>query len=288
MVTILDHKMPFKPNNAAHILQYGCNAGAGAYSNSRHTISYPKLIPLRTQNHTISYPSPSNAFRDSVMDTTPDMSTIHHEITVMTPPRAFRLDETYTMNVTPIPHNTSDVRRDISIALTPPRLDDSMDITPPNSPDVTVPELSFNVTARDIEMPEQHEKVSLLDEPPALIDPGDDVRDVHITYEVVEGGTIRGKPMLVESSGYTYTIKRIRGPTTEWWCTIRGKALRCHATVRQRGDAFTKGRHDHIHPADPGALKTTKVKVSGGTRYIQICGHNSTRHSQRRSTACRS
>ena len=47
MVTILDHKMPFKPNNAAHILQYGCNAGAGAYSNSRHTISYPKLIPLR-------------------------------------------------------------------------------------------------------------------------------------------------------------------------------------------------------------------------------------------------
>ena len=60
MVTILDHKMPFKPTNAAHILQYGCNAGTGAYSNSRHTISYPKLIPLRTQNHTISYPSPSN------------------------------------------------------------------------------------------------------------------------------------------------------------------------------------------------------------------------------------
>ena len=159
--------------------------------------------------------------------------------------------------------------RDISIALTPPRLDDSMDITPPNSPDVTVPELSFNVTARDIEMPEQHEEVSLLDEPPALIDPGDDVRDVHITYEVVEGGTIRGKPMLVESSGYTYTIKRIRGPTTEWWCTIRGKALRCHATVRQRGDAFTKGRHDHIHPADPGALKTTKVKVSVKSQAAQ-------------------
>ena len=63
MVTILDHKfdkMPFKPNNAAHIVQFGCNAGAGAYSNSRHTISYPKLLPLRTQNHTISYPSPSN------------------------------------------------------------------------------------------------------------------------------------------------------------------------------------------------------------------------------------
>ena len=58
MVTILDHKMPFKPTNAAHILQYGCNAGVGAYSNSRHTISYPKLIPLRTQG--ISYPSPSN------------------------------------------------------------------------------------------------------------------------------------------------------------------------------------------------------------------------------------
>ena len=50
MVTILDHKMPFKPTNTAHILQYGCNAGTGAYSNSRHTISYPKLIPLRTQD----------------------------------------------------------------------------------------------------------------------------------------------------------------------------------------------------------------------------------------------
>ena len=60
MVTILDHNMPFKPTNATHILQYECNAGAGAYSNSRHIISYPKLIPLRTQNHTISYPSPSN------------------------------------------------------------------------------------------------------------------------------------------------------------------------------------------------------------------------------------
>ena len=73
MVTILlDHKMPFKPNNAAHILQYGCNAGAGAYS----LIPTPG-IPFRTisKTHTTSYPKPyhfvpkSQQFRNHILHT---------------------------------------------------------------------------------------------------------------------------------------------------------------------------------------------------------------------------
>ena len=61
MVTILDHKMPFKPTNAAHILQYGCNAGAVLIPTPSIPFRTQKLIPLpSTQYHTISYPSPSN------------------------------------------------------------------------------------------------------------------------------------------------------------------------------------------------------------------------------------
>ena len=60
MVTILDHKMPFKPNNAAHILQYGCNAGAWLIptpgipfrtQNSYHFV--PKTIPIESVSECI-------------------------------------------------------------------------------------------------------------------------------------------------------------------------------------------------------------------------------------------
>ena len=60
MVTILDHQMPVKPIHTAHILQYGCNVGAGTYSNVQAYHFVPKLVPLCTQDHTISEPSPSN------------------------------------------------------------------------------------------------------------------------------------------------------------------------------------------------------------------------------------
>ena len=54
----LYHQMPVKPINTYTAIKYGCNAGAGAYSNSiLYPNSYhfePKTMPFRTQVQSIS------------------------------------------------------------------------------------------------------------------------------------------------------------------------------------------------------------------------------------------
>ena len=81
-----------------------------------------------------------------------------------------------------------------------------------------------------------------------------------VTYEIVENSSKRGRPKLIESQGYSYTLQRRRGLVTEWQCSIRPKVNPCRATVRQRGDQFQCGNHVHNHQAQVGALTAAKIK----------------------------
>ncbi|XP_068219805.1 uncharacterized protein [Palaemon carinicauda] len=73
-----------------------------------------------------------------------------------------------------------------------------------------------------------------------------------VSYQVVDGGTQRSKRMLIDSNGYTYTVKRHKGNHTYWCCALRTKYKRCRATVSQTGDDFKVGGLDHCHDVKQG------------------------------------
>ena len=83
----------------------------------------------------------------------------------------------------------------------------------------------------------------------------------------MEEATKCGKLKLVDSNGYSYNVKRTRGGTTDWQCTIRPKANQCRASVIQQDGLFQAGKKKHNHVADVGAAtaaritKTTKSKA---------------------------
>lgn len=72
-------------------------------------------------------------------------------------------------------------------------------------------------------------------------------RPTEVRYTTVEGGTQRGGTLLVDSDGYSYTVKR-SGPThTHYRCAVKRKDLTCLATVKQTGNDYTPGPHPHSH-----------------------------------------
>ncbi|XP_033733580.1 uncharacterized protein LOC117322752 [Pecten maximus] len=89
-------------------------------------------------------------------------------------------------------------------------LDDSFDMSDRERPDeATEPqEESFDAHGEPAED-------SILDDQPT-------------TYEVLAKGTTRGKPLLVSSDGYTYTVKRTNKSTTIWTCSLRSKVIHCY------------------------------------------------------------
>jgi len=99
---------------------------------------------------------------------------------------------------------------------------------------------------------------SLVDETPQVLDC--DLSGP--TYEVVDEGSQKGKQKLVDSDGYTYTVKRKGTNGTEWTCSVRNKNVHCRATVRQSGDTFVRGPQPHIHDSVLGADIATKLKVA--------------------------
>ena len=44
-----------------------------------------------------------------------------------------------------------------------------------------------------------------------------------LTFEIVEGGSERGKRKLIDIWGYSYNVKRQRVSATDWQCTVRQK-----------------------------------------------------------------
>lgn len=91
-----------------------------------------------------------------------------------------------------------------------------------------------------------------------------------VTFEIVPGGTKRGKPRLHGSDGYMYTIRKETESVTYWTCAIRQKNNKCPASVIQRGANFKAGQHTHSHPPTPGLLSATAVSVAVKNR----CAHD--------------
>ncbi|KAL8573027.1 hypothetical protein ACOMHN_010457 [Nucella lapillus] len=119
--------------------------------------------------------------------------------------------------------------------------------TPPLSP-AAAQESSFVV-------PVEEEEPSLLDEPVQAVA----MVPAELTFEVIPRATARGCPLLVDSDGYAYGIHRERRGVTHWRCTRRGKDFKCQAMVRQEGDVFSYGIHEHAHASDTGTA--TKAKL---------------------------
>ena len=70
------------------------------------------------------------------------------------------------------------------------------------------------------------------------------------TFRIVDRGTSRGNPKLIDSFSYTYGVKRRWFCATEWQCTFRPKNNPCRATVSQRIDGtFVVGSEGHNHSA---------------------------------------
>ncbi|XP_041367327.1 uncharacterized protein LOC121381957 [Gigantopelta aegis] len=77
-------------------------------------------------------------------------------------------------------------------------------------------------------------------------------------FVVVDQGTDRGKPKLIETIGYAYTRKKVNGDRINWTCSVRGTHNWCKATVNQNGNIFSRGKVEHNHQAKPGLLHRTE------------------------------
>lgn len=87
-------------------------------------------------------------------------------------------------------------------------------------------------------------------------------KEIEITYKLLPQGTTRGRPLLVDSLGYSYTQGIMKNPKpkkTYWVCRVRNKHVKCSASVIQQGCTFTPGRYSHCHPMRPGAEKILEV-----------------------------
>ncbi|KAJ8321492.1 hypothetical protein KUTeg_000956 [Tegillarca granosa] len=82
-----------------------------------------------------------------------------------------------------------------------------------------------------------------------------------VSYQVLDTGSKRGKPKLVDSHGYTYTVnKETNAGKIYWWCSVRGKHKRCPATVLQTTDTYQPGVHPHSHPGVPGIQSAANIE----------------------------
>ena len=81
-------------------------------------------------------------------------------------------------------------------------------------------------------------------------------------WEVIEKGSEKGKPKLVNSSGYSYVVRRVRNGTKYWRCSVRNSNMKCPATVTERCGVFTSSQASHCHSPVTGASVLTKLKVA--------------------------
>ncbi|KAL8576712.1 hypothetical protein ACOMHN_025185 [Nucella lapillus] len=151
-------------------------------------------------------------------------------------------DTEMDLDVAPASPQPTDTEMDVDIASASPQPS-----TPPPSP-AAAQESSFVV-------PVEEEEPSLLDEPVQAVV----MVPAELTFEVIPRATARGRPLLVDSDGYAYGIHRERRGVTHWRCMRRGKDFKCQAMVRQEGDVFSHGIHEHAHASDTGTA--TKAKL---------------------------
>ncbi|PFX12601.1 hypothetical protein AWC38_SpisGene23408 [Stylophora pistillata] len=109
-----------------------------------------------------------------------------------------------------------------------------------------------------------HEESSLHDPTPA-----ETSSSFAVTYEIVESSSKRGRPKLIDSQGYSYTLQRRRGLVTDWQCSIHRKVNPCRDTLRQRGDQFQCGNQVHNHQAQVGVFKAAKIAAQVEAKAVE-------------------
>ena len=84
----------------------------------------------------------------------------------------------------------------------------------------------------------------------------------------MEGGTKRGKDMLVDSDGFTYNICKVTENATYWQCTVRPKGNSCKAKVTEEKDGtFQPGDDPHNHMAK-GKTKALKNEIKPSSAKV--------------------
>lgn len=58
---------------------------------------------------------------------------------------------------------------------------------------------------------------------------------------------------------YIFSMQRQRGATTDWWCAVRNKKVRCPASVQHRGGVYLQGRLAHTHLPETNPLMTAQI-----------------------------
>ncbi|XP_071789423.1 uncharacterized protein [Asterias amurensis] len=111
--------------------------------------------------------------------------------------------------------------------------------------------ISFNLSD-NFEIPQEQEEATIAD--PTLHEELEGLGDVPVTsFKITTGGTVQGKNILVDSNGYTYTMKWKKDPTppfSAWVCGLQSKTQGCPVSVLQHGDQFKFGHNEHhLHPA---------------------------------------
>lgn len=71
-----------------------------------------------------------------------------------------------------------------------------------------------------------------------------------VTYEKISSSSQRGRHKLIESTGYSYTLKRKTKAGVHWQCVVRNKTMTCLATIKEVGNTFTRGHAEHCHPTE--------------------------------------
>ena len=96
-----------------------------------------------------------------------------------------------------------------------------------------------------------------------------------LQYEIVFERQVRGKPKLVDTCGYSYTLKYEGSDFTTWTCSVRNKNVTCRASVRQYGDEFWRnstGHSHHTHPpvpvTDVAHRVSAKVKAAAHNVFV--------------------
>ena len=79
-------------------------------------------------------------------------------------------------------------------------------------------------------------------------------------FQIVERATTRGTPKLLDSIGYTYTVRKREANSTAWQCTV-STGFCCSAAVTQWNDGdFTFSRRTHNHCSSVVALIVSRIE----------------------------
>ncbi|XP_060587491.1 uncharacterized protein LOC132743001 [Ruditapes philippinarum] len=82
-----------------------------------------------------------------------------------------------------------------------------------------------------------------------------------IEYEIVNNGSLGGKPKLVSSEGYSFVKKRtFSNGTIDWRCSVRHKGSGCLATIKELNGVYRITGQPHNHASKPGLNTAVQFK----------------------------